>query len=397
MTERLRVGTFITQYPYEGEPAGAENYFVSGAERVARQLCEELAALDCDVTVCTSAAGTEYTTEQQGAVTIERSPSIKKVNTTQIAPTQFVDPLWKGLEFDIVHAHNSTPPGVLAGWLYATYHDVPLVITHHGGENYESHGSLFRRASLFAYTNVVLAQLLGAADAAVSPTDGYIRESGGLSTANTTVIPNGVDSEAFAIEESSEAAKAQLGIDPDTFFVLYLGSLHPRKGVDVLLDGFVQFHDDHPESRLCIGGTGQLREEMQATVEREGVADVVDVPGFIPESEKALYMTAADAFVLPSITPGSEVFPLVLLEAAAARTPVVASRFETIESIVTPNEIGALLEPGSAASVAAELGALYADEDRRERLADNALELARELDWANIATRYRDLYGRLVA
>lgn len=392
-TDSLHVGQFITQYPYEDQFSAANEYFCSGAERVAKELSEELAVRECDVTVCTSSATSEYLVEEQGDVTVERSPSLTNINTTQIAPTQVLDPITNGSEFDVIHAHNSTPPGVIAGWLYAKWNDVPLVITHHGGENYEPHGSIFRRAGLLAYTGVLIEPLFRSADVVVSPTTGYIQESLALSNAESVeVIPNGVDVDEFDIDMSSDTAKQQLGIDPESFLVLYVGSLHPRKGVDVLLDGFLRFHEEYPETRLVIGGDGEVKEELESTVEEQGISDEVRIPGFIPEKEKPVYMNAADAFVLPSVTAGSEVFPLVLLEAAAARTPVVASQFDTIESVVGSNDIGTFLKPGSIESVAVELEQLYTDEEKRREMSENALNMAQEREWAAIAEQYHELY-----
>ncbi|ELZ31376.1 phosphatidylinositol alpha-mannosyltransferase [Halogeometricum pallidum JCM 14848] len=122
------------------------------------------------------------------------------------------------------------------------------------------------------------------------------------------------------------------------------------------------------------------------------MSNAVRIPGFIPESEKPLYMNAADVFVLPSVTAASEVFPLVLLEAAAAQTPVVASQFDTIESIVGPNEMGSFLEPGSVESVTDELERFYEDEEMRRETTENALHVAQERKWDGIAKQYYKLY-----
>lgn len=390
MTDPLRVGQFITQYPYEDQFSGANDYFCSGAERVAKHLSEELVQRGCEVTVCTSSATREYSTEHQNGVTIERSPSIACINTTQIAPTQLIDPIAKGLEFDIVHLHNSTPPGVIAGWIYAKQKDIPLIITHHGGEQYEKHGSLFRRVGLFAYTNLLIDPIFRSADVAVSPTEGYLQESSALTAAkNVRVIPNGIDVEKFNIDLTKEEAKRQLGIQSESFLVLYLGSLHPRKGVDVLLEGFLDFHNQRPNSKLVIGGDGALRKKLETAAEGQ---KAVSIPGYIPESEKPTYMKAADVFVLPSVTAGAEVFPLVILEAAAAQTPILASKFDTIESVITPNEMGAFLQPGSPESVASELQRFFDEPEMREHMANKAFQVACEREWTEIAKQYEQLY-----
>ena len=393
----FRIGQFITQYPYERQYAGEQVYFCSGAERVAQAISNELAELGCDVKVCTSAAGRSYSTSNQGNVTVKRSPSLFSINTTQIAPTQVVDPLFDDHDFDLVHAHNSTSPGVIAGWVYSQVYDVPFVITHHGGENYEDHGSLVRRLGLSLYTNYLIEPLFSSANVAVSPTEGYIKESSALSSASQVeVISNGVNVDEYTHEASAEAMKRRLDIDPEEFLVFYLGSLHPRKGADVLLNGFVQFHERFPNSHLVVGGGGSLRDALEQSVTDHGITGAVTIPGFIPEAEKPTYMAAADVFVLPSITPGAEVFPLVLLEAAAAKTPLVVSQFSTLESIIDPMDAGILITPGSAESISKELEHLYTEPDKRHELAMNAFELAKQREWSRVAEQYLDLYDDLI-
>lgn len=397
MTETLHIGQFITQYPYAGQFDRSSKYFCSGAERVAKSLSESLVAEGCKITVCTSSATRRHEIESQGDITVRRSASLGRINTTQIAPTQLLDPFMQDTDIDIVHAHNSTPPGVIAGWIYAKWHDVPLVITHHGGENYESHGSLARRIGLSLYTNVLINPLFQSAEATVSPTAGYVNESSALSNADAvTVIPNGVDTAQFELSVSPTEAKRRLGLDPESFLVLYIGSLHPRKGVDVLLDGFLQFHCQHPDSHLVIGGDGEQKNELKSVVANRDASTAVDITGFVPESKKPLYMTAADVFVLPSVTPGAEVFPLVLLEAAAARTPLMASDFDTIASIVEPSNCGVLLDPDSAQSITDTLAELYHDDSRHQTLTNNAHKMANEHEWPRIAEQYESLYRDLL-
>ena len=396
-SERVTVGCFTTQYPYPEQFHGDSGYFCSGAERVARHLSEAMEGTRFDVSVVTSSATHWYETTEQNGVTVYRSPSLHRLNTTELAPTLPFDRLSK--RFDIVHAHNSTPPGVLAGACYAAVHDVPMVITHHGGENYEPHGGLVRRAGLYLYTRHLIDAMFARADVVVSPSEGYAEESRALAAydGDLRTIPNGVDLEPY--EGVSQAdAKRRLGFDPADTLLLYLGSHHPRKGVNVLLESFVELVGRRPNERLrlVLAGSGRETDGLRRTAAQSGVDGSVRFPGFVPESEKPLYMAAADLFVLPPVTAAAEVYPLVILEAAAGGTPVVATDFPTLRSVVAPNDIGRLVEPRDSRALSETIESLLDDPGTRRRLARNARSFAEAHEWPRIAEEYAALYEELL-
>lgn len=391
-----KIGQFTTQYPYTDQFSGDSDYFCSGAERVVQQLSETLADREHEVTVVTSSDSIHRTRERQNGVVVHRSPSITSINTTQIAPTLSIDGLHR--EFDIAHAHNSTPPGVIAAALYAQARDVPLVITHHGGEHYESHGSFLRRTGLWAYTKLLMKPIFDSAEAVVLPSAGYTYESRVIShlTSQIYTIPNGVELNEFR-SHNKASAKQQIGLSESNRVVLYLGSHHPRKGVDILLEAFCQFKREHAaeDTTLVLAGSGTLTDQLVKTAEDSSFSESILFPGFVPESEKATYMNAADCFVLPSTTAGAEMFPLVLLEAAAAKTPLVASDFPTIRSVLDGTGASQLIKPGTPHALSDAIAEVLLSNDQSDR-ARNAYELARKHSWARICDQYEALYNKLL-
>jgi glycosyltransferase involved in cell wall biosynthesis len=397
-SDHISVGCFVTQYPYPGQFRGDNEYFCSGAERVARNLSEAVNGERFDVSAVTSSSAQRYETMDQNGVTVYRSPSFHTINTTELAPTLLIDRLSE--RFDIVHAHNSTPPGGMAAVCYAAVHDVPLVITHHGGENYETHGSLGRRAGLYFYTQYLIDTMFARADVVVSPSEGYTEESRALSTydGDLRTIPNGIDMDPYDDGVSRAEAKCRLGFEPSDTVLLYLGSHHPRKGVNVLLDSFVELVGRRPDEdlRLVLAGSGQETDDLRRTATGSGAGDLVRFPGFVPETDKSLYMTAADLFVLPPVTAAAEVYPLVILEAAAGGTPVVASDFPTLRSVVGPNDIGRLVEACDSGALARTIEALVDDPAKLEVLSANARRFAEAHRWSRIAEEYAALYEELL-
>jgi glycosyltransferase involved in cell wall biosynthesis len=395
----MRIGQIITQYPYPDQFDSADGYFCSGAERVARNVSVELAESGADIHVFTSSHSARYTCTDQNDVTVHRSPSIDSIGTTEIAPTLPLAPVIRqSPTLDLIHAHNSTPPGIIAAYVSSKATDTPLVITHHGGENYASVGSWSRRFGLRAYTNHIMQTVFDHADAITVPSPGYVDESAVLSETKSEVhvIPNGISRNAVAVDASETEAKRALGIDPSEFVYLFMSPHHPRKGPDVLVNAFLELHEQNPETRLVLAGTGDLSPELRKQAETHPNGSAVDFPGFVSERKKATYMKAAGVFVLPSPTPASEVFPLSLLEAAAQGTPTIASDFPALRSILSTHDAGLLFEPDDGTALQEAMERLYSDDALRRQCSNNARALAYHHSWQQIARQYRELYATLV-
>ncbi len=201
-----------------------------------------------------------------------------------------------------------------------------------------------------------LTQRLSAASVCVS--EGVRRhaiESGGLDPRRLLVIPNGIDPEAI-----DRAGSVDLGLGPAKI-LMFVGRIEPQKGVGVLLEAFSAVAPDHPGWRLVMVGDGPDVSEHRRRVEGSGVLkDRVewlgrreDVPGLLK---------TADLVVLPSLWEG---MPNVVIEAMAARKPVIATRVEGSEDLVLadgPERTGWLAEPGDPKSLAASLREAMAGE-----------------------------------
>jgi glycosyltransferase involved in cell wall biosynthesis len=395
----MNVAQVITQYPYPNQFGDADTYFCSGAERVARNVSVTLAESGANVHVFTSSRSGRYSCASQNGVTVHRSPSIGSIGTTEIAPTLCLDPVLRESPTpDLVHAHNSTPPGIVAAYVLSKTTDTPLIITHHGGENYASAGSRSRRFGLRIYTDHIMESIFEYADAIAVPSSGYVNESTVLSKISTELyeIPNGVDRETVEINSNQVEAKRALGIDPAEFVYLFMNAHQPRKGPHVLLNAFLKLHEESPDTKLVFAGTGDCSPELQTRAQTHPNGSAVDFPGFVPEAKKATYMQAADVFVLPSPTPASEVFPLSLLEAAAQGTPTVATNFPALRSILSTYDAGLLFEPNDKTSLQSAMKRLYSDDALHQWCSNNAHTLAHYLSWQRVARKYSELYATLV-
>jgi len=204
------------------------------------------------------------------------------------------------------------------------------------------------------------------------------------------IIPNGVNYLQFAnpVPPFPEFKDGKLN-------VLFLGRLEKRKGLPYLLQAYAQAKKRLPESRLIIvGPDGGMRAGAEAFVRREHLTDVV-FTGYVPEADKLRYYRTADVFCAPNT--GNESFGVILLEAMAAGTPVIASSIEGFAYVVAHEQEGLLVPPRDATALADALVELLADADRRREMGRRGQEKARQFSWDRISQQVLDYYRRVGA
>ena len=161
--------------------------------------------------------------------------------------------------------------------------------------------------------------------------------------------------------------------------ILFLGLVGDRKGVFDLLPAFAQVLEKHPQSRLVIGGNGEVK-RAQSVVLTLGIAHAVDLAGWIGPDDKARLLARAGIYTLPSHNEG---LPVSVLEAMAYGLPVVTSHAGGLPELIRDGENGLLIEAGDKDAIAAALICLLDDAALRADLGAKAR--------TEITTHYSDL------
>ena len=240
--------------------------------------------------------------------------------------------------FDLVHAHMVYPEGAVARRLSRRY-GVPFVLTEHApwSETWFA-SSAVRREALAA----------GHAAASVLAVSTSVKEtvaSYGIESSKVQVVPVGVDSERFVLDDAEPREPRQ---------VLYVGWLNYNKGIDDLLHAVARIRRGGEQIRLVLVGSAAYRKtrlEEQALRELAdslGLEDAVVFVGRQPQEEVARLMRQSALLVLPS---RAESFGAVLVEALASGTPVVATRSGGPEDIVQDG-VGVLVPPNDPEKLA---------------------------------------------
>ena len=172
-------------------------------------------------------------------------------------------------------------------------------------------------------------------------------------------------------------------------FILFLGTIEPRKNLVRLIDAYAELRRRGTTDRPLVlaGGRGWGDEMIVRRAQEAGVEESVRFVGFVPEHEMPLWYNAADLFVYPSEYEG---FGLPALEALACGTPVVASNRSSLPEVV--GDAGVLVDPTDTAAMADAMQRVLEDERLQAHLSAAGPEQARPFTWRRMAEETLDVY-----
>lgn len=303
------------------------------------------------------------------------------------ADAAMIDPAWEqlqlpgeldGLGADLFHGTCFAVPIAGAVPRVATVHDVV----------FRAHPELVRPA-LRDYLDRWTEVALGLAERVVTVSEfsraEILRLYPEAEPERIRVIPNGVRPRARASREQQAELRRRLEL-PERF-VLYLGSVEPKKNLEVVLEAARQ-----ADWTLVIGGGGGGQDDrLPERVAALGLRDRVRRLGYVPEADLPALLAAASVFVYPSRYEG---FGLPPLEAMASDTPCVVSDASSLPEVT--GEAALLADPDDGAAWAAAIGRLLEDADEAAARVAAGRERVRELSWGRCAAAHLALYEELV-
>jgi phosphatidylinositol alpha-mannosyltransferase len=275
-------------------------------------------------------------------------------------------------DFEVVHAHEPTSPSV--SLLACLAFNGPLVATYHTS-NPRSRILVVLQSALQLALEKVRANIAVSEDARRT-----IVEHLGV---DAVLIPNGVDVARFA---AAEPLPALASPRPTLVFVGRIDE--PRKGLAVLLAALPAIAAVVPDVRLLVAGPGDV-EEVQAQLTPQ-LRRHVQLLGLVSDADKAGLFRTADVYVAPNT--GQESFGIVLLEAMASGTPVIASDIDAFRRVLGEGRAGHLFANEDPADLARAAIELLTDPAQRTRLAQAGREAVRQYDWSVVTREVVHVY-----
>jgi phosphatidyl-myo-inositol alpha-mannosyltransferase len=361
----MRIG-IVCPYSFD-VPGGVQNHV--------RDLAETLIALGHEASVLAPAdedvPQPPYLVSAGRSVPVRYNGSVARLSFGPISAARVRKWLAAG-RFDVLHVHEPVTPSV--SMLAVLYARTPIVATFHTATT---------RSRAMAAAQGLLRVVLEKITARIAVSDLARRVQVEHLDGGGWEIPNGVSVARFA-------HATPLPGWPGTGGALgFLGRFtEPRKGFPVLLDALSRLTPHRPGLRLLVAGPGDP-DELEVPV-----PDGVTFLGKVSEEDKARMLHSVDLYVAPNT--GGESFGMILTEAMASGTPVVASDLDAFRRVLDGGRAGALFPVGDAGALAATIDALLDDDRRRTGLAAHATQVVSAFDWPALAARIVEVYATAI-
>src|SRR4051795_2608309 len=320
-----------------------------GVQAHVRDLAEKLLELGHDVSVLAPGGDDmpglpPYVVAAGKALPIPYNGSVARLQFGVVSAARVRRWLRDGA-FDVVHVHEPAPPSL--SLLTCMIHDGPLVATFHA--------ATVRSRFLSMFDSVLqpfLEKLSGRIAVSPAARKVIVEHLGG----DAVVIPNGVAISHYV--DAPPLAGFPRPHDSRGGTLGFVGRYdESRKGMHVLVQALELLVPERPELTLMVAGRGDGPDFLAGLPPL--VAERVELLGQVSDEDKARMLRSVDVYCAPNT--GQESFGVILLEAMAARTPIVASDIEAFRRVLGGGAAGVLFARGDAGALADALGGLLAD------------------------------------
>ena len=294
---------------------------------------------------------------------------------------------------EVVHTHSAK--GGFLGRLAAWSLKIPAIIhTIHGAPFHPYQGrvtrSFFRRCERYAarkchaLVSVADAMTQQLVEAGVAPADKF------------QTVYSGMEIEPFLqADENRLQLREKLGFQQDHVVVGRIARLFHLKGHKYLIQAARQVTREHPQIRFLLIGDGLLRTRLEADIQQAGLESFFHFTGLVTPAEIPSLIGAMDMLVHTSLREG---LARALPQALLAGKPVISYDVDGAREVVLPDQTGLLLAPQSVEPLAAAIGQLASDPQRREQLGAAGRQLCQLTFCHQQMTRQlRELYSKVLS
>jgi len=241
------------------------------------------------------------------------------------------------------------------------------------------------------YLRLMMPRFLARAEAVIAVSESTRRDAERfyrLDPAKVHVIPEGVEPQFAPIANPQSLIPIRERYRLPARFILYVGTIEPRKNLLTLLEAYAALHVQSPEVGLVIaGGQGWLYESFFERLRQLGLEEHVTLTGYVPDDDLPALLNLAEVFAFPSVFEG---FGLPPLEAMACGTPVVTSNVSSLPEVT--GDAAVLVDPYEVESIVEGMHRVLTNPVLSAELRVKGMARAREFSWERSVARTREVY-----
>ncbi len=354
---------------------------VGGLENAVKALAEEQARLGHEVHVVTSAYGAEGRPREEeiNGVYVHRVKAVRLMGYPDLTYPLELPDLFK--DADVAHGHSQNSLFTMRMLQHAKKRGVKTAIHFMAVDALGDHPNPVIRVlgPLYARKNTLKAVEVADLKLAKSFRDMEILKSR-YGVVDLYYVPDGVNERLLNAPNMAELFRDRYAVHEP--FVIYIGRLHPLKGVDLLIRAMTYVTKEAKEAKAVVIGPGNQR-PYRDLAHRLGVSNSVVFLGYVDEDIKIGALDASTALVLPSVSDYVEAFSIVTSEAWARQKPVIASAVGELKYRVKNMVNGVLVPSRDPKTLAKAITTLINDQKLAQRLGSNGREYVKT--WGEVA------------
>jgi glycosyltransferase involved in cell wall biosynthesis len=376
-------------------PAG----FASGTIGPTHSLNRALVKQGVDVTV--------FTTNIDGATTID-VPLNEEVDIDGVKvfyfpitfrPWQYARDMRKTLakqamNYDLIHISGAFLSESFFGSYYARKYKKPYIISPHGSFMIDplSRKALKKKIYINLFEKRILKNAQAIHFTIEKEKEDYIKA--GFPLKKALIIPNGISIENYETSAGGPFRK-KFGIDNDKKIILFLGRIHPIKGLDTLIDACAIVFASEPNAILVIAGPDEngYKKIIEAQILKNDIRDRVIFAGVVSGDDKNYMFKDGDVFALTSY---SENFSMATIEAMQYGLPVVITEEVGVSPYIKQSDAGIVVKK-TATETANAILKILSDKNSAEIMGTNGMNLVKkEFDSNSVAKRFFEAYKKII-